>query len=752
MGRRENGVVVDHTASHQSRGRPVLCGLGRAIFSGIVSGLVTVVASVSLAALIFSGGISTYLAYGVTISLISAAIVGLVVSLAGSCSVAIAIPQDRTAPILAVMAASIAAAAPVHASSDQVLLSIALAMAITTLITGAFLLVLGLARAGGLMRFIPYSVLSGVLAGTGWLLVLGGVEVMTGQELNMAADLSFLFDGEQRLRWLPGVGVAVAIIFASRYLSYGIALPVILLAATGLFYLVALSAGETLGTLAQSAWLLGPLDMAAIGPGALGISRLVDGADWNMLVANWANIATILVVSAISILLTVSALELLSGEESDVNRELRVAGLANITAGLGGGIVGFHSLSVSSLALKLGGRGRLPGVVAALTCGVALVAGANAIGLLPRLVAGALLVSLGLSFLVEWLLGSFKRLPLAEYLLVPLIVAIIATLGFVPGVLAGLIAAVLIFVVSYSRTQVIRHALTGAEITSSVERSLDDQRCLRRYGGQIQILKLSGYLFFGTATQVLTKVKERADGSGEAPLACVLIDFAHINGVDSSAAYAFTRLQQLASRRDFLMALTGMRPDHARRMRLGQQPDDGGHVRLFSDLDHGLEWCESQLLTDLAHGQPHAATTMLQRLSELLPHDQGDSPFLDYLSEVWFEGGETLITQGDASNDLFFLDSGEVSVFLRRANGTTLRIRRTGAGAMLGELGFYLNLPRTASVIADHPGKAFRLTVAALTRMESERPELAATLHRFMANLLAERLANTTQTLQRILD
>ena len=83
---------------------------------------------------------------------------------------------------------------------------------------------------------------------------------------------------------------------------------------------------------------------------------------------------------------------------------------------------------------------------------------------------------------------------------------------------------------------------------------------------------------------------------------------------------------------------------------------------------------------------------------------------------------------------------------------TTVRLRRTGAGTTLGELGFYLDLPRTASVVADKPGKAYRLSVASLARMESEQPQLAAALHRFMAYLLAERLVNTTQTLETLLD
>jgi SulP family sulfate permease len=80
-----------------------------------------------------------------------------------------------------------------------------------------------------------------------------------------------------------------------------------------------------------------------------------------------------------------------------------------------------------------------------------------------------------------------------------------------------------------------------------------------------------------------------------------------------------------------------------------------------------------------------------------------------------------------------------------------IRIRRTGPGTVLGELGFYLDTPRTASVIADGPGKAYRLTTESLDKMEVSDPELASALHRFMADLLAERLLRTTQTLEAVL-
>jgi len=723
------------------------------VFSGILTGGVSVVASVSLAALIFSGELKGHLAYGVDLALMTAAIVGLVVSLGGSCAVAIAIPQDRTAPILAIMAAAIAAAAPAQAESEQVLLNVAVAIAATTLVTGAFLLALGLFRAGGLMRFMPYSVLSGFFAGTGWLLLLGGMRVMTGHGLDSPTEIAALFDNESLVHWLPGAGLAVAIMVASRLLSHAFALPVSLLAATGTFFLVALLNGETIDTLVRSGWLLGLIETTdASGPRILHLGRLIEGANWTILLDHWPGMGTVLVISAMSILLTVSALELLSAQDVDIDRELKVAGVGNLAAGLAGGMVGFHSLSISSLALKLGGKSRVPGVVAALTCALALFVGTEIIALLPRFVVGGLLFYLGLSFLVEWMFGSFRRLPLGEYLLIPLIVVIIATVGFVEGVVAGLLAALLMFVLDYSRIDVIRHALTGTQIRSSVERNLDDARNLARHGEQIEVLKLNGHLFFGTATQILTWVRERVDERGKDPLAYVLLDFARVSGIDSSANYALHRLCQLANRRGFDLVLTGLRPDLRGQVRLKRTVEGYGHVQFFPDLDHGLEWCENRLLESLRGGRTRAARTILQHLSALFPNDPTAARFLGYLLEVPFEKGQELIRQGDASTDLFFVEIGEVSVFLLQANGTRVRLRRTGAGTILGELGFYLNLPRTASVVADKSGKAYRLTAASLAKMDSEQPELSAALHRFMAHLLAERLVSTTRTLETLMD
>jgi SulP family sulfate permease len=720
-------------------------------YSGALTGALTIVTSVSLAAMIFSGNLSGHLAYGINIALITAAVTGLILPLAGSSDFSISIPQDRIAPILAIMATGIAAAAPPSATDDQVFLSIVVAIVATTLITGAFLLGLGLARAGGLIRFLPYSVLGGFFAGTGWLLVIGGLRVMTGQELDSLAGLIQLAEPDLLLRWLPGLAVALVIIVASRMISSAIALPLILAAGAGLFFFIMLRNGQTLQTLEQGDWLLGPLQSGGFGIFEFSLPQLLVRGDWSIVFAQWANIGTVVVITAVSIILTVSALEMLSGSDIDMNRELRVTGIANLAAGLVGGMVGFHSLSFSSLTLELRARHRASGIIAAVIAGAALFLGADNIGFLPRMVVGGLLLYIGFSILAKWLIASWSQLPLGEYLVIPLILVVIATVGFIEGLVAGLLAALIQFVLNYSRTPVIRYALSGKHARSTVERGLDDERCLSEAGERLYVLKLRGYLFFGTTVQLSIRLRERAEDRSKVPLAFVVLDFEHIHGIDSSAAFEFNRMRLIARKEGFVLVLTGLKPELHHQLLDGHILEKDSLIQEFADLDHGLEWCENQLLETLGDCRDRVSVTALKHLSRLFADEAAADEFLGYLSEVQFHEGDELIKQGDASTDLYFLEEGDVSVYLRQTAGEMVRIRRTGPGTVLGELGFYLNAPRTASVIADGPGRAYRLTADALSRMENRHPALAAALHRFMADLMAERLLRTTHTLEAVL-
>ena len=63
---------------------------------------------------------------------------------------------------------------------DDLLAPVGVIMGLSAVFTGLLLFALGLARAGGAIRFIPYPVIGGFLGATGCLMVSGAVRVITG--------------------------------------------------------------------------------------------------------------------------------------------------------------------------------------------------------------------------------------------------------------------------------------------------------------------------------------------------------------------------------------------------------------------------------------------------------------------------------------------------------------------------------------------------------------------------------------------
>jgi SulP family sulfate permease len=145
---------------------------------GVLVGLTEVIFALSVGSLIFSGELAPFLAYGIGIALVTATIMLIGVSCGSSIPGVTGSLQDSPSVILAVIAVALVGALPA-AGAQARLATVLVAIAVTTLLTGAFFLALGLFKRGGLVRFLPYPVVGGFLAGTGWLLVRGSFGVMT---------------------------------------------------------------------------------------------------------------------------------------------------------------------------------------------------------------------------------------------------------------------------------------------------------------------------------------------------------------------------------------------------------------------------------------------------------------------------------------------------------------------------------------------------------------------------------------------
>lgn len=705
------------------------------VSTGALATLLSLGVNLSLAALIFSGSLAPFTANGVGLVLVSAAILNLVMALLSRRPPMLALVQDAPGVVVAVMAAALAAQLPAGAPATYA--TVLAAIALTTVAAGALFLLLGQFRLGSLVRYLPYPVVGGFLAGTGWLLLLGGIAIMTGGAASLAT-LPALLEPAMLALWLPGLVFGVALLLLLRRIQHALVMPGMMLGATALFFVWLAVSGTRLADAEARGMLLGPFPAGAawapLTPAMLGQVR------WELIGAQLGSIGAAVTIGVIGLLLNVSGLQLARREEIDLNQELRANGVAQLLAGLIGCPPSFTALSLSSFAHRTGARTALTGLVLGGLFLLTFFFGIELLGFVPRLVLGGVVCYLGLAFLAEWLVDAWFELSRLDYALVLGILLLVAIFGMLTGVVVGLLIAVALFVIAYSRVEVVKHSLSGATVKSRMTRGYAEQELLREHGAQIAIFQLQGFLFFGTAHELHERVRRRTLEASEPELRFLLLDFRQVPRIDATTTLSFSRLLQLAERRAITLVFTQVAPTIERQLERGLLRHAApGRVRIFASLDHGLEWCENALLAALPAAPAEGLDADLDAL--LAGFERCD-----------FAPGDYLIRQGDQPDDLFFVERGQVTAQIEAPGAPPARLESMRGGRMVGELGFLLNTRRTAAVVADEPTTARRISRAALERLKHERPEAAAALSELIARLLSERvvhLIGTVEALQR---
>jgi len=705
----------------------------------------TIIASASFAALIFHGVLQPYIASGLWMGLVTAVIVGLLVALTSSCHGAIAIPQDRIAPILAILSANIALRMP-NATPQETYLVVLAAIVLVTLITGLFLYGLGWLKLGNLIRYIPYPVIGGFLAGSGWLLVCGGIRVMTGRAMHLG-ELTLFFQAPIFGQWVSGIVFGNLLFLVFRRARHQLAMPATLVLGIAAFYAFLALSGITMAEARHGGWLSEfPHQTHA---SRVTLFTVLPVLSWSLLFNHLNLVATILLTSVVSILLTASALELVAKQEIDLNAELRSAGMASFAAGLAGGMVGFHSLSMSRLALSMGARSRWVGVISALICGLVLLFGGTIVSYVPQFVHGGLLFFLGLVFLWEWVYEASRKLTRLDYCVVLIILAVVGAVGYPEGVATGIVAAIVLFVHNYSRVDIVTHAVSGANLRSNVERPVNEVRFLRERGDQVYVLRLQGFIFFGTATRVLQQVRLRAMDSALKPLRFVIMDFRRVTGLDSSAVFSIWKVYQLANKLNFTLLMSQVGPAILKQLEMGGLRESQlDQLVVQPDLDHAMEYCEASLLRELPEIGNGLHVHLTEQLSQIWPREVPPDRLLVYLERRDVAQGEHLIRQSEISECMYFIESGQVTAKMEFENGRWMRLRSQGPGTVVGEVGLFLGGHRTASIITERPSTVYYLSADALTRMRTSDPALALAFHQFLVCLLAERLTSASNMLR----
>jgi SulP family sulfate permease len=324
-----------------------VAALSRDVFAGLITSIVAVAYGLSFAALIFAPPLTPWIAYGIAATFLTTAISAAIIAARSSLPFAIAGPDGATAAVTATMVAHFLGQLDAEGAPDDLLAPVMIVMALSAALAGILLFGLGLARAGGAIRFVPYPVVGGFLGATGWLMVNGAARVVADKGLSVSTIGTFL-DPSVMAKLAATAAIALALYFGLRRRGDSpYVLPGILLAGIGAAYLAFTLSGMTLSEARGEGWMFKA-------PAAGGLTWTWDLNDlrifpWRALSGHVGDLLAVMFVTAITMLLNTTGIEFVTRREADLQRDLKTLGVANLAGAALGGYVSCISLSRTTL-------------------------------------------------------------------------------------------------------------------------------------------------------------------------------------------------------------------------------------------------------------------------------------------------------------------------------------------------------------------------------------------------------------------
>ncbi|KAH6853639.1 sulfate transporter family-domain-containing protein [Chaetomium sp. MPI-CAGE-AT-0009] len=694
---------------------------------------------------------------------------------------------------------------------DAVIATTITSYALSSMLTGAVFYLMGKFKFGYLVGFIPRHILIGCIGGVGWFLIATGFEVTARMDGNLNYDLDtlrHLMQADTVPLWIIPLTLAVILFYGQSRIRSKYFLPLYILAIPAAFYALA-GAMNVLNPdhLRDGGWVF-------TGPPAdepwwhFYTLYKLDQVHWGAIAQCIPAMLALTFFGILHVPINVPALALNTGEDhANLDHELKLHGYSNFLSGAAGSIQNYLVYSNSLFFMRSGGNTRLAGIELAVFTFLVMLIGPSLIGFIPVMMVGVLIFDLGFELLLEAVWQPRKKLKPVEYFTVMAIVLVMGTYDFVVGIGVGILLAFMSLTFQTSRVSAVRASYSGDVVGSTVRRNPTQQHYLRQVGRQINVIKLSGYLFFGTIVGVEDRIRALISDEefNKRPIKFLVLDLWLVTGVDYSAAEVFNTISRLLDGKGIELVVSGVDPEHGlgRNLRTVGLGEDGVEVKLLPELNSALEYCENELLKTLYMDQGDTDSTLTTSTANLDVPTQsadlasasmlGSSPRRDHLraaarkslgqveakrSARWqsFKAPLRLMLQifrdvSDRNEDFWF----RVVPYFRRAEyapGTVLfrRGQRADAfylveagilraeydlpqgwlfesivaGTTCGELPFFSETDRTATCVVERECVVWMMDGESWGRLQKKEPDVAQELLRISLKLTSERMSVIT--------
>jgi SulP family sulfate permease len=414
------------------------------------------------------------------------------------------------------------------------------ALVICTVIAGAILILLGLARMGGLIKFIPYPVVTGFTSGIAVIIFSSQVKDFLG--LKMGAVPPDFMD-----KWLTYAGRIGTFSFETTFVALGTLLILIVWPRISRFVPGPFVAMIVATLVVQ----MFDLPVETIGSRFGGVPSTFPRPHWPDI--PWERMRefispafTIALLAAIESLLSAVVADGMIGTRHKSNMELVAQGVANIASPIFGGIPATGAIARTATNIRTGGRTPLAGITHSVTLLLILVFLGKWAAMVPLASLAAILVVVSYH-MSEWRsFAGLLRAPRSDLIVLLLTFALTIFVDLTVAVQVGIVAASLLFMKRMSD-------ITNIEvITSEMRDPTEDpgeislwRKKRKIVGGHVippgvEVYEVNGPFFFGVANKL-----EDVLGEIDKPPRVFILRMRNVPAIDATGMYA---LERLASR------------------------------------------------------------------------------------------------------------------------------------------------------------------------------------------------------------
>lgn len=448
-------------------------------------------------------------------------------------------------------------------------------LAICTIMAGVILFIMGAARLGTMIKFIPYPVTMGFTSGIAVLIFSTQIKDFFGLSIekvpsDFVEKMRSLGEHAGTFQW-PTIALAAAslaiILFWPKKWQRRVPGSIVAL---------------VLGTVAVV--LFPGLQVETIGSKFGGIPQTLPHPQIPAL--SWENIqhlfqpaTTIALLAAIESLLCAVVADGMIDDRHDSNQELMAQGIANIVSPLFGGIAATGAIARTATNVKCGARSPIAGMVHAVTLLVIILAAAPLAKFIPLATLSAVLVNVAIN-MGEW--HNFSRLPKwprSDAVVFLTAFALTVVVDLTVAVEIGMVLAAILFIKRVSETTQIT-AVDQSSETEGPQHSLIGKVVPKG----VMIYRIFGSFFFGAADKLETALKR----SGQEPDVLIL-GMRKVLAMDATGLNALEDLYERLHKRKKHLILSGPHTQPLFMMDKAGFLDQLGRGNICADLEHALE-------------------------------------------------------------------------------------------------------------------------------------------------------------------